>query len=100
MRSIKYQGISYIIKLKSRNHRTLLRKESRGRIGYTIIAETGNNVAFILAVRYYRLAEVKITHDSAIEVDLQFCTLSSMTRRTREHDEEGETRVTCFFRLI
>lgn len=42
--------------------------------------ETGNNVAFILAARDHRLAKVKITHVQ-LDVDLQFCTLSSITRR-------------------
>lgn len=50
--------------------------------------ETGNNVAFILAARDHRLA--KITHVQ-LEVDLQFCTLSSITR-SREHDEEASSK--------
>lgn len=53
--------------------------------------ETGNNVAFILAARDHRLAKVKITHVQ-LEVNLQFCTLSSITRR-REHDEEASGKL-------
>lgn len=53
-------------------------------------------MAFILAARNYRRSQ---NCTRAIEVDLQFCTLSSMARRW-EHRWRRETRVTCFFRLI